>query len=106
MDRQLKDCRALAIPNGWVRLQEFVDNDISAPKYSRKRRPAYRDMLERVGSDEVTRIVCQHIDRLYRVTSWLLNGTGMVTGYQTLSKTCGAANGCSDNWFPSRLGEL
>ena len=64
--RQLIDCRALAARRQWSNTKEFVDDDISASKYSRKRRPAYRDMLERVRAGEVTRIVCYHLDRLYR----------------------------------------
>ncbi len=66
VSRQLEDCRSLASRNGWKPVSEFVDNDISASRYSRKPRPAYRAMLEAAGSGEVNRVVVYHIDRLYR----------------------------------------
>jgi hypothetical protein len=40
------------------------------------------------------------------ISTWLLNGSGAVLGYQPLSKTCGTAGGCSDNWAPLGLGDL
>jgi DNA invertase Pin-like site-specific DNA recombinase len=63
--RQLLDCHALAERNGWDTV-DFVDNDISASKYTKKSRPEYRAMLARVRGGEVDRIVCYHLDRLYR----------------------------------------
>jgi DNA invertase Pin-like site-specific DNA recombinase len=65
VERQLKDCRALARSKGWETIV-YRDDDISASKYTRKRRPAYRDMLAKVRTGEVNRIICWHIDRLYR----------------------------------------
>jgi DNA invertase Pin-like site-specific DNA recombinase len=65
VERQMKDCRALARARGWE-VVLFRDDDISASKYTRKRRPAYRDMLARIRAGEIGRIVCWHIDRLYR----------------------------------------
>jgi DNA invertase Pin-like site-specific DNA recombinase len=63
--RQLTDCRALCERHRWP-AKEFVDNDISASRYTRKRRPEYLDMLDRVRSGELRRVVCYNIDRLYR----------------------------------------
>ena len=40
------------------------------------------------------------------VSTWLLNGSGTVLGYQLLSKTCGTAGGCSDNWIPLGLADV
>ena len=40
------------------------------------------------------------------VSTWLLNGSGTVLGYQALSKTCGTAGGCSDNWIPLGLADV
>jgi hypothetical protein len=34
------------------------------------------------------------------VGSWLLNGSGTVTGTQNLSWTCGASYSCSSQWNP------
>jgi DNA invertase Pin-like site-specific DNA recombinase len=65
VERQMKDCRTLTRAKGWP-VVVFRDDDISASKYTRKRRPAYRDMLARVRTGEIRRIVCWHIDRLYR----------------------------------------
>lgn len=64
VDRQVKDCQALADERGWTVVGTFVDNSTSA--YSGKRRPAYEDMLAAVKRGEVDVIVCWATDRLYR----------------------------------------
>jgi site-specific DNA recombinase len=64
VDRQLKDCRALVKKQGWGGAIEFTDNDFSA--YSGKRRPAYSELLSKVRTGEIERIVVYHADRLYR----------------------------------------
>jgi hypothetical protein len=38
--------------------------------------------------------------------AWLLDGSGNVIGTQTLSGTCGAADGCSSNWKVVGLGDF
>lgn len=64
--RQLVDCHALCSGHPeWGRPTEYVDNDISAWKAGTPR-PRYREMLDRVRSGEVGRIVVYHVDRLYR----------------------------------------
>lgn len=63
--RQLDDCRSLAASEGWETV-EYVDNDISASRFSERPRPAYRAMLEAVRAGTVRRLVCWHTDRLYR----------------------------------------
>ena len=45
----------------------FEDNDISASKYARQRRPEYRRMLAQVQMSPRCRIIVAHIDRLYRL---------------------------------------
>ena len=51
--------------NGWTLVGvPFIDNDISA--FSGKMRPAYSAMLAKVKAGEVRRVVCWHMDRLYR----------------------------------------
>jgi site-specific DNA recombinase len=63
---QLTDCTALAQRKGWTRTLKFQDNDISASKYARKRRPDYQRLLAMVRAGQVRRIVVAHMDRLYR----------------------------------------
>lgn len=65
--RQEADCRGFCARQGFEVVEPpLVDNDISASQYSRKRRPAYRRLLELVESGEAEVIVAWHIDRLYR----------------------------------------
>ena len=65
VERQLADCTALVKRNGWTLVGvPFIDNDISA--FSGKMRPAYSAMLAKVKAGEVRRVVCWHMDRLYR----------------------------------------
>jgi hypothetical protein len=53
-----------------------------------------------------------HVDMMWGnpigggVSSWLLDGSGKVTGNQSLTQGCGRANGCSQNWYPLGLAEL
>ncbi len=63
---QFEDAAELCRRNGWADVVPFEDNDISASKYARKKRPAYRAMLAQVREGKIRRIVVQHIDRLYR----------------------------------------
>ena len=42
--RQLEDCERLAERKGWVIVERFVDDDVSA--WSGKRRPEYARLLE------------------------------------------------------------
>jgi DNA invertase Pin-like site-specific DNA recombinase len=81
--RQFDDCQALCDRNGWD-AKEFRDNDISASRYSRKKRDAYEDMVERIRAGEIDRIVVYDVDRLYRQVIELeelidLADTGKVT---------------------------
>lgn len=64
--RQQVDCGAFVAKHGWTLVKVFVDNDVSASKYSRKRRPQYTAMLDLVRRGEVDVIVAYHVDRLYR----------------------------------------
>ena len=64
VDRQVKDCQALADERGWTVVGTYVDNDVSA--YSGKRRPAYEDMLAAVDRGEIDVILAYSADRVYR----------------------------------------
>ena len=64
VERQLKECRALAKRLGWSIVAEHADNDISA--YSGKARPGYRDLLALLESGKASAVIAWHTDRLHR----------------------------------------
>lgn len=68
VEGQVDDCLELAEQRGWDVPAElrFLDNDISASRFSTKRRPAYDALLEAVRAGRVDRILCWNADRLYR----------------------------------------
>ncbi len=63
---QFEDTTDLCRRNGWTDVVSFEDNDISASRYARKKRPGYRAMLAQIREGKIRRIVVAHIDRLYR----------------------------------------
>lgn len=64
VQRQLEDCRKLAVEKGWPVVGEYIDNDISA--FKGKARPEYQRMLEDIKSGRVDAVVAYHQDRLTR----------------------------------------
>lgn len=66
VERQRKDCQALADRLGWNVVEVFEDNDISA--HSGKPRPAYRAMLDAAKRREIGGLIAWHTDRLHRRT--------------------------------------
>jgi DNA invertase Pin-like site-specific DNA recombinase len=68
VDRQLKECRELLDRNGWEfdPGRVFVDNDISASRYSRKPRPGYNGLLESIRGGQTEALVTWHTDRMHR----------------------------------------
>lgn len=66
LTRHRTDCRALCERNGWTVVEECVDNDISASRYSRKRRPGWARVLELVEAGTAERIVAWDLDRMMR----------------------------------------
>ena len=62
--RQLEDCRKLASDRGWLIVDEYVDNDVSA--YSGRRRPEYLRMVEDLTSGRINAVVVYNVDRLTR----------------------------------------
>lgn len=64
VERQRRDCEALAQKRGWNIVGLFVDNDMSA--YSSKPRPQYRSLLAAIESRSVEAVLCWHPDRLHR----------------------------------------
>lgn len=64
--RQRQDARALAESKGWLVIDEYVDNDVSASGYSRKPRVEYERMLADIESGRIDAIATWALDRLYR----------------------------------------
>jgi site-specific DNA recombinase len=64
VERQEHDCRELAARLGWVVVEVFCDNDLSA--YSGRRRPRYQAMLEAIRAGRVDAVLAWHTDRLHR----------------------------------------
>lgn len=64
--RQLEDCEKLVAQLGWQVGEEYVDNDISASAYTRKRRPAYERMLADLRAGARDGVIVYHLDRLTR----------------------------------------
>lgn len=64
-ERQEQACRELAEREGLEITRVFIDDDLSA--YDRKvKRPAFEEMLKRIGRGETDGVICWHLDRLYR----------------------------------------
>lgn len=76
MQRQVKDCRALASAQGWTVGDEYVDNDVSA--FSGKRRPEYERMLADLRDGLRDGVIVYHIDRLTRMPIELEQFAGVV----------------------------
>ena len=66
IERQLADCHDLAERNGWTPVKEYKDESISASRFSTKPRPAYDAMIAAAERGELDRVICWHLDRLYR----------------------------------------
>lgn len=64
VDRQLKDCQALAKRLGWKVAATYVDDDVSA--YSGKRRPEYERMVAAISVHAHDAVLVYHADRLHR----------------------------------------
>jgi DNA invertase Pin-like site-specific DNA recombinase len=66
VERQLDDCVALAKRRGWALAGRYEDNDVSASKYTRRKRPDYTRLMHEVTEGRVQRIIAWKLDRLYR----------------------------------------
>jgi site-specific DNA recombinase len=64
VDRQERECCALAERLGWPVAGVYVDNDISA--YKRKRRPDYETLLAGIEGGAINAVIAWHPDRLHR----------------------------------------
>src|SRR5688500_17759295 len=66
LNRQRPDCLTHCDRAGIEVLDVIVDNDLSASRYGRKRRPGYQRVMELVRAGQANTIVAYHLDRLYR----------------------------------------
>lgn len=66
VDRQVADATDLCTRRGWHVVDTYVDNDISASRYSTKTRPAYTRLLAAIEAREVDAVAVYDVDRLYR----------------------------------------
>ena len=64
VERQRRDCQALADRLGWPVAEVYCDNDISA--HSGKHRPAYQRLLADLRAGRRDAVVIYHMDRLTR----------------------------------------
>lgn len=64
--RQRKDCLKHCQQHGIEVIEVITDDDISASKYSRKKRVGYQRLLQMVDDGQIDTIVTWHMDRLYR----------------------------------------
>jgi site-specific DNA recombinase len=72
VEQQERDCRALADRLGLDVREVYIDNDVSASGYTRKRRPEYARMLRDLEANPAA-IVAMHPDRMYRQMAELEN---------------------------------
>jgi site-specific DNA recombinase len=70
VERQAKDCRALAKKLGWTVIDVIEDNDMSAWS-GRKLRPGFKTLLDALESGAADAVVAWHVDRLTRSTKEL-----------------------------------
>lgn len=64
VDLQEKKCRELAAKLGWIVLYVLIDNDLSA--MSKKRRPAFEQLLVDLADGRANAVLAWHNDRLVR----------------------------------------
>ena len=56
VDRQREDCLGLAASRGWTVVAEYIDNNVSASKYSRKARTQYLRLLDDIRLEGSTQL--------------------------------------------------
>lgn len=66
VERQQQDALEFAKRKRWTPGVVHIDNDVSASRYGRKPRTAYRALLERIKANACDRVVIWDIDRLLR----------------------------------------
>lgn len=64
--RQDEDCQEHCVRNGYEVVANLVDDDISASRYARKKRPGYQEAIRLIEAGEADVLVGYHLDRLWR----------------------------------------
>jgi site-specific DNA recombinase len=64
--RQTTDTAAYCASKGWQVVATLTDNDLSASRYAKRKRPGYLEAIRLVEAGQANAIVAYHIDRLYR----------------------------------------
>jgi site-specific DNA recombinase len=73
IDIQISLCKEYAEDKGWKVVGIFQDNDISASKYSTKRRPGYNTLITALKNDGIEAVLVVEMSRLYRRIEELLD---------------------------------
>lgn len=68
VERQREDCLALCEANGWQVHRIYEDNDISASRYSKKKRPEYEALISDLKDGTIQGVVYYSQTRLTRRT--------------------------------------
>ena len=84
VERQLQECRRLVEGPD---VQEFIDNDVSASRFTQKKRPQYQRMLDLIKSGQIDAVVCWKLDRLYRRPRELEDLLGFIENRMLTIKT-------------------
>lgn len=66
VERQLKKCREIAARMGWIEVDVYNDNDISASTKSKAPRPDFARMMADLRSRRINAVICLNLDRLTR----------------------------------------
>jgi len=66
VSRQRDECLVMMEHRGWTVTEEYVDNDLSASRYSKKPRPRYLQMMEDIKAGKIDTVVTWDLDRLLR----------------------------------------
>lgn len=88
VDRQRKDCEALADKMGWTIVATHTDNDLSA--YSGKPRPGYRALLADIEVGRADSVLVWHTDRLHRSPRELEEYVDLCERHKVITQTCKA----------------
>ncbi|WP_188110455.1 recombinase family protein [Aeromicrobium ginsengisoli] len=64
--RQEFNCRRLAADHGLVNIEVYVDNDISASRFTNKARPAFERLVAAIDTGQVDVVLVSEPPRLYR----------------------------------------
>lgn len=90
VERQEEDCRALAKQLGWTVRDTYCDNDISASRFSNKKRPRYEELLADIEAGVVKAVIAFHPSRLHRRPLELERYIDISEKHGALTHTCRA----------------